>query len=138
MASIQSLWQLLENLPKTLPEPSLSSYNFAIDPEFTKDEGLEAAINRQLEITIGHRAHNPKLRERGHGILAVIPLFEQAATANRGQVPGLVQLWIEFLAQVATEAQADKGELPAPTSKDVLDDSSDEEEGPTRKRARAN
>ncbi|KDQ05636.1 hypothetical protein BOTBODRAFT_122435, partial [Botryobasidium botryosum FD-172 SS1] len=113
MASIQSLRHLLENLPKTLPEPPLSSYDFTVDPQFLADEGLEAAINRQLEIAIGHRAHNPKLRERGHGILAIIPVFEQAVAANFGQVPGLVQLWIDYLTQMATDASADGGKAPA-------------------------
>ena len=66
---VRTLQVYLHSLPKTLPLPQTSQYDFstfAPDPEWMADVGEEGAVNRELEIRLGSRASGPVvLRECG-------------------------------------------------------------------------
>ena len=71
------LQQLLESLPPSLPEPSVSSYSFHLNAKDVEDLGYEGALNWMLENTLGLRVHGLKLRERGSGIVGVVQVLEE-------------------------------------------------------------
>ena len=74
----------LENLPNTLPyiesggETFKYSFDFfSVDDDDLQDKGLVGAINRQLEIHLGHRNNGPIIfSERGPGRHKFADLFE--------------------------------------------------------------
>ena len=71
---LETLWQLLANLPENLPQPEQTQYpfhpseNFFLDAEEVEDNGKVRALNRLLENTYGFQSCS-----QGDGI---IPIFE--------------------------------------------------------------
>ncbi|EPQ49960.1 hypothetical protein GLOTRDRAFT_134403 [Gloeophyllum trabeum ATCC 11539] len=80
---IELLRLYLQDLPNELPLRSAqdSSYGFhafGLDEEWLKEEGQEAAANRQLEVQWGTpRTTVAVLRERGPGIEAIADVLDQ-------------------------------------------------------------
>ncbi|CAE6512041.1 unnamed protein product [Rhizoctonia solani] len=98
------LWQLLEGLPSTLPEPKVSSYSFHLDAEDVEDIGHEGAINRMLENTLGLRVNGLTLRERGAGIAGVVKVLEEGML----QCPksAILEKWLNDLIALSQSAGA--------------------------------
>lgn len=74
----------LESLPNSIPyvdAGSTSKYSFDFfltDDDDLEDKGPVGAINRQLEIRLGHRNNGPILfTEQGPGLSKLTNLFEQ-------------------------------------------------------------
>ena len=78
---INTLRSYLLALPVSLPialETSPYNFNnFNPDPDWIEDAGEEAAINRELEITLGSRANGLALPERGLGVVALADVLEK-------------------------------------------------------------
>ncbi len=70
---------LLENLPDSIPYKSLVDSRYAfhhldLDDEWVNEEGVEAAVNRALEVRLGPRTGPGDtfiIKERGPGLTAL-------------------------------------------------------------------
>jgi hypothetical protein len=78
---INTLRSYLLALPVSLPialETSPYNFkNFNPDSDWIEDAGEEAAINRELEITLGSRANGLAFPERGPGVVALADVLEK-------------------------------------------------------------
>lgn len=103
----------LRHLPSSLPYQSaggsarLDFTRFVIDEEddFAKEEGIDAAVNRQLERTLGPRtgtAGTFTLHERGPGIEALADVLEHFCRRFPSDVR--LQKWVEDATRAAENA----------------------------------
>ncbi|KZT18182.1 hypothetical protein NEOLEDRAFT_1080794 [Neolentinus lepideus HHB14362 ss-1] len=96
--NIALLHVYLQNLPDAVPfhQPNDSLYgfhSFAPDKTWLREEGLEMAVNQQLEVKWGPRTEIAPIRERGHGIEAVVDVLAQYLGALPDSV--LLHKWLE-------------------------------------------
>lgn len=99
---LRNLRDALKALPLSLPQPKNSSYSFLLDAEDLDDIGYEGALNRALENSLGLRANGLKLRERGPGIISLVPVFEEAFSKCPGSA--ILEKWVDDLVDVARSA----------------------------------
>ncbi|KAG8216573.1 hypothetical protein J3R82DRAFT_6754 [Butyriboletus roseoflavus] len=106
----------LDKLPDSIPfvnelETDYGFAYFGIDPQDEEDIGVEGAINRQLEIRLGHRHNGPiQLKERGPGLTGVVPVLDKYLS----QLPGSIILkkWVDDLIDSAELAYRQAGCSP--------------------------
>ena len=111
-ADLNKLRLYLSHLPATLPcQPSDSANNFKLfapDTEWAADIGLEGAVNRQLEVVLGSRAHGPiQLKERGPGVVALADVLEQYLKELPGSV--ILEKWLADMIGSAVSAYESAG-----------------------------
>lgn len=108
----------LRQLPATLPiiinsSESRSRYdftNFAPDPEWIEDAGLNGAVNRELEVRLGTRANGPiHFIERGPAVKALVSVLEKYTRAFPNNL--LLQTWVDDALKGAENTFA-KANLP--------------------------
>ncbi|TFY79288.1 hypothetical protein EWM64_g4726 [Hericium alpestre] len=98
MDPIQRLHMYLVSLPETLPKPSIPSVDlraFSYDTEWVEQEGIEWAINRELEVRLGARTNSKDtftITERGPGIEALAQVLEGCLKQFPDSV--LLQKWV--------------------------------------------
>ncbi|KAI6017164.1 hypothetical protein BKA83DRAFT_4059242 [Pisolithus microcarpus] len=102
----------LENLPDSIPhvDPGgMSMYNFSfflVDDEDVEDRGHVGAINRQLEIRLGHWHNGPiQFTEQGPDLNKLANLFKLWLTdlASDPEVP-ILHKWLDDLITAAENA----------------------------------
>jgi hypothetical protein len=102
----------LSHLPATLPLQPADSVNslqfFALDPGWVNDIGEEYAVNRQLEVCLGSRAHGPiQLKERGPGVVAIADILEQYLKEYPGSV--ILRKWLTDMIDSSASAYGSAG-----------------------------
>ena len=110
-ARVDLLRLYLENLPDTIPqsgsETAKYTFNFfSVDDDDLQDMGLFGAINRQLEIHLGHHNNGPIIfSERGPGLHKLANLFESWLNelASDSEVLILIK-WLDDLIKAAENA----------------------------------
>ncbi|KAF8438554.1 hypothetical protein L210DRAFT_2273083 [Boletus edulis BED1] len=116
-AKLHKLRAYLENLPDTIPIRTevygIYSFDFFnVDDEDMKDLGVEGAVNRQLEVRLGHRRDGPVVfRERGPGLTEVVTVLESYLTQLLGSV--ILLKWLDDLIEAAIQAYQ-KARCPLP------------------------
>ena len=108
MSELHKLHHYLNHLPNSLPyrdeiESTYEFNYFGFGESDEEDYGLEGAVNRQLEVRLGHHRDGPvKLEERGLGLLLVVTILGRYIT----QLPDSVILkkWIDDLVISAQQA----------------------------------
>ena len=91
----------LDQLPDSLyfqnEDDSLYGFEyFGLDSTDEEDIGVEGAVNRQLEIQLGHRNNGPvQLKERGPSIVAVISVLNRYLTKLPTSV--ILKKWVDDL-----------------------------------------
>lgn len=110
-SELQILCRYLQNLPPSLPLPQCSKYNFRnfiLDESWVEDEGLEAAVNRELEILFGSRAAGYLiLREQGEGLWAVVDVLEQYISQYPESV--ILKKWVNDITKAAIQCYKSAG-----------------------------
>ena len=110
-ARVDHLHLYLENLPDTIPQSGSKTAKytfdfFSVDNNDLQDMGLVGAINRQLEIHLGHHNNGPIIfSERGPGLHKLANLFESWLNelASDPEVLILVK-WLDDLIKAAENA----------------------------------
>ncbi|KAI6018849.1 hypothetical protein EDC04DRAFT_2576215 [Pisolithus marmoratus] len=109
---VELLRLYLENLPDSIPHVDcggMSKYNFSfflVDDEDIEDKGHVGAINRQLEIRLGHRHNGPiQFIEQGPDLNELANLFKLWLTdlASDPEVP-ILHKWLDDLIMAAENA----------------------------------
>jgi len=110
ISRINHLALLLKNLPLNLPlNPANSTYNFGLDPDDEREEGLYYAFNRNLEICFAtHQLQGQPLRfkERGDCYRNLIKMFKRVAKELPKERDFLRQHWLERLITAACDTGA--------------------------------
>ncbi|KIJ59093.1 hypothetical protein HYDPIDRAFT_162797 [Hydnomerulius pinastri MD-312] len=111
----------LDQLPDSLPfkNEAESDYGFdffGTDQTDEEDIGVKGAVNRQLEIRLGHRNNGPvRLMERGPGITAVVSVLDTYLTELPASI--ILKKWLDDLISSAElafeEAKCSLPEIPA-------------------------
>ncbi len=111
---------LLENLPDSIPYKSLVHSRYAfhhleLDDEWINDEGIEAAVNRALEVHLGPRTGPGDtfiIEERGPGLTALADILQ----VYLGKFPDdfRLQKWLEDACRAAEQSYGVAG-LPVST-----------------------
>ncbi|KIK93575.1 hypothetical protein PAXRUDRAFT_12564 [Paxillus rubicundulus Ve08.2h10] len=128
-SKLNKLQIYLDHLPDSLPfrGSAESDYGFdffGIQDEDEEDLGLEGAVNRQLEVRLGHRNNGPvKFKERGPGLLPVVTVLENYLNDFPGSV--ILMKWLDDLICSAQQAfENAKHLLPDVSLTPVLSESS--------------
>ncbi|KAF7973529.1 hypothetical protein HWV62_4273 [Athelia sp. TMB] len=112
LKKIYRLRQLLIALPHTLPIPEISTYcftSFAPDADWIEDTGSTAGgVNRQLEVHLGSRVKDFKLKERGPETIALADVLEHWIGICPDDV--LLLKWLEDVTIAAENAYMEAGE----------------------------
>ncbi|KAG6834226.1 hypothetical protein H0H93_011056, partial [Arthromyces matolae] len=110
LARINHLQLLLKHLPESLPldvPDSASMYQFYLDDNDIKEEGLWYAINRRLEICFERFRCKPiELKERGQRLTGLIQIIKRVAKEAPQSRQLLQDIWIEKLIVAAKESGA--------------------------------
>jgi hypothetical protein len=107
-SKLNKLQIYLDHLPDSLPfrGSAESDYGFdffGIRDEDEEDLGLEGAVNRQLEVRLGHRNNGPaKFKERGPGLSSVVTVLENYLKDLPGSV--ILMKWLDDLICSAQQA----------------------------------
>ncbi|KIJ05614.1 hypothetical protein PAXINDRAFT_93224 [Paxillus involutus ATCC 200175] len=107
-SKLNKLQIYLDHLPDSLPfrGSAESDYGFdffGIRDEDEEDLGLEGAVNRQLEVRLGHRNNGPvKFKERGPGLSPVVTVLENYLKDLPGSV--ILMKWLDDLICSAQQA----------------------------------
>ena len=96
----------LHHLPDCLPfkpmaESNYGFHSFSTEQEDEEDIGLEGAINRQLEIRLGHRNNGLVLKERGPGLVSIVLVLENYL--NQLPTSVILQKWVDDLISAARQ-----------------------------------
>lgn len=112
-ANLKKLQAYLENLPDTIPictevDGTYGFDFFNVDDEDMEDLGVEGAVNRQLEVRLGHRQDGPIIfRERGPGLTEVVTVLESHLTWLSGSA--ILLKWLDDLIEAAVQAYQKAG-----------------------------
>lgn len=108
VSRINHLSRLLENLPEHLPkDPVGTSYDFYVDADLLKVEGLWYAVNHRLEVCFRrHEARNGHLiiEERSSRFPALIDMLKEAVKKCPAEREMIHDIWVERLIRSAEEA----------------------------------
>lgn len=107
---IHQLQHLLENLPESIPYKSLGQSRYAfhhlpLDNEWINEEGIEAAVNRALEVCLGPRTGPGDtfiIEEQGPGLTALMDVLQ----VNLGKFPDdfRLQKWLDNACYAAEQS----------------------------------
>jgi hypothetical protein len=110
IASIDHLSNLLKNLPQDLPLPETANdakYQFYLDEDDVKKEGLYYALNRRLEVCFQtHQQPTILFEERGNHMKNLIGMLKRVVKGEPGQREFIEKHWVERLTEAAKASGA--------------------------------